>query len=363
MDQQRILVVDDDAVVRQVVSRSLEYAGYTTVSASSAEQAMHMLHGGELCHLVMSDVTMPGTDGLELLDTLNREFPETPVVLLTARHDLHVATSAFRRGAFDYLLKPFQREDLISTAERALEHGLRKRQSVLYRHNLENAMSEQTQSLQATMLDLQRSYDVTLAAMGDALELRDREIEGHSRRVTAYSIALARALGVDPISVIVIARGAFLHDLGKLAVPDAILRKPGKLTAEEMEIMREHCRLGYDIVRKIPFLAEAAEIVYAHQEKFDGTGYPRQLRGDQIPLGARIFAIADALDAITSDRPYRQASTFEFAIDEIAACRGNQFDPHVVDAFLALPISLWREIQTEISQNCQYEDVFRRAAA
>ena len=157
-------------------------------------------------------------------------------------------------------------------------------------------------------------------------------------------------MGLNAEQLKVIARGAFLHDIGKIATPDSILLKPGKLDAEEMRIMREHCQRGYDIVCKIPFLTEASEIVYAHQERFDGTGYPRSLRGEQIPLGARIFAIADTLDAMTSDRPYRKGTSFEAARDEIVRCCGGQFDPTVVEAFLRIPIESWNERRQEISR-------------
>jgi putative nucleotidyltransferase with HDIG domain len=148
----------------------------------------------------------------------------------------------------------------------------------------------------------------------------------------------------------VIARGAFLHDIGKIATPDSILLKPGKLSDEEMAIMKEHCERGYEMVRKIPFLREAAEIVYAHQERFDGTGYPRGLRGEEIPLGARIFAIADSLDAMTSNRPYRKGTTFAAATKEIVRCAGQQFDPQIVDVFLAMPNETWSELRAEIGK-------------
>jgi putative nucleotidyltransferase with HDIG domain len=197
------------------------------------------------------------------------------------------------------------------------------------------------------MQDLERSYDITLEAMGDALDLRDEETEGHSKRVTAYTIALAQAMGLESDELRIIARGAFLHDIGKIATPDSILLKPGKLTDEEMAIMKEHCERGYEMVRKIPFLREAAEIVHAHQERFDGTGYPRGLRGEEIPLGARIFSIADSLDAMTSDRPYRKGSTFAAAKEEIVRCAGTQFDPQIVEVFLAMPNETWSELRTQ----------------
>jgi len=200
------------------------------------------------------------------------------------------------------------------------------------------------------MQDLERSYDITLEAMGDALDLRDEETEGHSKRVTAYTIALAQAIGLESDDLRVIARGAFLHDIGKIATPDSILLKRGKLTDEEMSIMKEHCERGYEMVRKIPFLREAAEIVYAHQERFDGSGYPRGLRGEEIPLGARIFAIADSLDAMTSDRPYRKGTTFSAATEEIARCAGLQFDPQIVEEFLAMPNETWPVLRMELQK-------------
>src|SRR5258708_9944425 len=156
-------------------------------------------------------------------------------------------------------------------------------------------------------------------------------------------------MGVEAEEWRVIARGDLLHDIGKIATPDSILLKPGRLSNEEMAIMKEHCERGYEMVRKIPFLREAAEIVYAHQERFDGTGYPRGLQGEEIPLGARIFAIADSLDAMTSDRPYRKGTTFAAATEEIARCAGQQFDPQIVEVFLAMPAETWSELRLEIT--------------
>jgi HD-GYP domain-containing protein (c-di-GMP phosphodiesterase class II) len=156
-------------------------------------------------------------------------------------------------------------------------------------------------------------------------------------------------MGIPPGEIKIIARGAFLHDIGKMAIPDDILRKPGKLTPEEQTLMREHCERGYHMLRKIPFLAGAAEIVYCHQEFYDGNGYPNGLRGREIPVGARIFAVADTLDAITSDRPYRKSRGFDTAREEILRCSGTQFDPAVVEVFLKIPNELWQELRSEIS--------------
>ncbi len=310
MSQERVLIVDDESSVRAILAAVLERHGYFAITADGAARALEVLKEGPSYDLVMSDVMMPEIDGLTLLDRISIDYPGTPVVMFTAVHDIHVATSAFRRGAIDYVLKPFERSQLLSVVSRAVEHGRLRRQNSTYRQNLEEIVSARTGRLRATMQDLERSYDITLEAMGDALDLRDAETEGHSKRVTAYAIALAREMGLNADELKVIARGAFLHDIGKISTPDNVLLKRGQLDEEETEIMREHCERGYEMVRKIPFLRDASEIVLAHQERFDGTGYPHGLKGDQIPLGARIFAIADTLDAITSDRPYRKRRSF-----------------------------------------------------
>jgi putative nucleotidyltransferase with HDIG domain len=207
------------------------------------------------------------------------------------------------------------------------------------------ARSEQVRQ---SMADLERSYDITLEALGDALDLKDAESEGHSKRVTAFTIAIARAMGLSGEKIRVIARGAFLHDIGKMAIPDSILHKPEALTEAEMEIMREHCFRGYQMLKKIPFLSEASEIVYSHQEHFDGTGYPRGLSGRNIPLGARIFSVADTLDAITSARPYRAARTVQVARAEIERLSGKQFDPEVARVFLDMPHTIWEDLKKAI---------------
>ena len=217
-----------------------------------------------------------------------------------------------------------------------------------YQTNLEALVTARTEQLRQVVSSLEKSYDITLEALGNALDLKDAETEGHSKRVTAYTIAIARAMGLSSDQIRIIARGAFLHDIGKMAIPDQILKKPGKLDAEETAIMREHCYRGYQIVRRIPFLYEAAEIVYAHQEKFDGTGYPRGLKGEEIPLGARIFSIADTLDAMTSDRPYRARLPHSVARDEIIQWSGRQFDPEVVKVFLSMPENIWSDLRKDI---------------
>ena len=359
MPQERILVVDDEQSVRAVAAALLAASGYTVNTAESAEDALARLQQDPDYDLILSDIMMPGTDGLTLLDHLCTDHPGIPVVMFSAIDDAYVVTSAFRRGAIDYLLKPFERTDLERVVLRAIEHGRLRKQNTTYRHNLEAIVNTRTGRLRSTMQDLERSYDITLEAMGDALDLRDQETEGHSRRVTAYTNTLAQAMGLNSEELRVIARGAFLHDIGKIATPDAILLKPGRLTAEEMAIMKEHCQRGYEMVRKISFLRDAAEIVYAHQEQFDGNGYPRGLRGEEIPLGARIFAIADTLDAMTSDRPYRKGTSFETARDEIIRCAGSQFDPQIVEIFLSLPPETWSNLRAATEAQTPAPSPFR----
>jgi len=268
------------------------------------------------------------------MEYIRGKQPQLPVVMVTSVHDIDVAIDSMHRGAYDYLLKPFEREHLLGTVKRALEYRQTLEESNSYQQNLELVVRARTELLRQAMEDLEHSYDITLEALGDALDLKDSETEGHSRRVTAYTIALAREMGVSSAEIKVIARAAFLHDIGKMAIPDKILCKPGPLSKEEQKVMRDHCTCGYDMLRKIPFLSAAAEIVFTHQERHDGSGYPSGLRGSEIP--------------ITSDRPYRKARSFEAARKEILRHSGTQFDPGVVEVFLKIPPEIWHELRKEI---------------
>jgi putative nucleotidyltransferase with HDIG domain len=236
----------------------------------------------------------------------------------------------------------------------------KKLENRTYQTNLESLVEARTDQLQTAMANLERSYNITLEALGDALDLKDKETEGHSRRVTAFTIAIARAMGLAGDQIRIIARGAFLHDIGKLTTPDAILLKPGKLTADETAIMRVHCHKGYEIVKKIPFLQDACDIIYSHQERWDGTGYPRGLKGQEIPLGARLVAVANTVDAITSDRPYRSRQSDAAARKEIEDWSGRQFDPAVVKVFLGMPENIWEDLRKQIGNQAQHFAYFQR---
>jgi putative nucleotidyltransferase with HDIG domain len=349
MPNDRILVVDDEETIREIVCSMLGGAHFQTRQAANGVEALAILESGDEFDLVLSDLMMAEMDGIALLERAKERYPDMPIVMVTTVHDISVALQAIRNGAYDYLPKPFEREQLLATVRRALENRRLKRENDAYRTNLEVLVAERTQQWKTALSSLERSYDITLEALGDALDLKDAETEGHSRRVTAYTIAIARKMGMSKEEINVIARGAFLHDIGKMAIPDAILLKPGKLTDDEMAIMREHCYRGYKIISRIPFLAEAAEIVYSHQERYDGLGYPRGLKGDEIPLGARIFAIADTLDAMRTDRPYRKAQSIQAAREEIELWSGRQFDPAIVKVFLEMPDNIWEDLREDIN--------------
>jgi putative nucleotidyltransferase with HDIG domain len=361
MPQERILVVDDEEPIREIVCSMLGTANYACRQAASGVEALALLESGEEFELMLTDLNMDKMSGTQLLERSKERFPEMPVIMVTAVHDISVALGALRNGAYDYLLKPFEREQLLATVRRALENRRLKIENRAYQTNLEAKVDARTRQLREAWANLERSYDITLEALGDALDLKDAETEGHSKRVTAFTIAVARVMGIPDEQIRIIARGAFLHDIGKMAIPDAILRKPGKLTPDEVVIMREHCYHGYQMLKKIPFLGEAADIVYSHQEKFDGTGYPRGLKGEEIPLGSRIFAVADTLDAITSNRPYRPAQSVAAAKTEIQKFSGRQFDPEVVQVFISMPDNLWENLRKQID-NQIYRFAYSAAA-
>jgi putative nucleotidyltransferase with HDIG domain len=365
---ERILVVDDEEDIRKMIISMLASASscdrqdgreallagnYDCREAGDGLEALKVLNSGEEFDLVLVDLVMPNLDGMALLERTKDKYPDLPVVIVTEVNDVSVALHALRNGAYDYLLKPFEREQLLATVRQALENRCLKRENDAYRTNLEALVAARTQQWKNALSDLEKAFDMTLEAFGDGLDLRDAETATHSKRVTAYTIVIAKKMGLPKDEIAVIARGAFLHDIGKMAIPDEILRKPGKLTNDEMAIMEQHCYLGYKIVSRIPFLAGAAEIIYAHHERYDGTGYPRGLKGDEIPLGARIVAVVETLDSITLDLPYRPAQSFEAARKEIERWSGRQFDPQIVKVFLEMPAGIWEDFRREITAQSQ----------
>jgi cyclic di-GMP phosphodiesterase len=345
--KRRVLVVDDEPAVCNLLGEKLTLAGYDCRVCSNGQAALECL-AAETFEAIISDMNMPGISGLVLLDKSRGMYPRTAFLMVTGVDDIRVGIQAMKQGADDYLVKPFQFDVVLSSIERALEKKRLESEVEQYRQNLEGMVEQRTKQLHSAMKRIELTYDETLEALGAALDLRDNETAGHSQRVSRYCLEMAHAMGVEAEPLKHIARGSYLHDIGKIGIPDAILLKPGKLTLEEKQIMESHARIGYDLVSRIAFLAPAAEIVLTHQERFDGTGYPQGLVAGEIPIGARIFAVADTLDAMTSDRPYRRALPYSTARAEIEREANRQFDPEVVQKFLSVSQRTWENIRTEV---------------
>jgi response regulator RpfG family c-di-GMP phosphodiesterase len=331
-----ILIVDDDHEIRATLHEIFRSIGYQCCFAANDREAIAVFEA-ERPLLTITDVKMPVLDGLEFLKRARALDPDAVVLILTGVADVRTAVASLTSGAFDFILKPVNRDDMLRAARRALEH----RQAVLDRRAeqalLERRVAETARQLELTVRQLQDTYRSTLEALGSAIDTRDVGTQAHSRRVRGYSLALARAHGVAKSQLRDLEHGVLLHDIGKIGIPDAILLKPGPLTPAEWAVMRRHPEIGRQMIEKIPFLERAAPIVYHHHERWDGTGYPSGLRGEGIPLGARVFAVADAFDAMTFDRPYSRAISVEAARNEIRRSAGTHFDPAVVDTFLEIP--------------------------
>jgi response regulator RpfG family c-di-GMP phosphodiesterase len=344
----KILIVDDEAQIRSMLIRSLADGTCECIPSSNAFDALNKIHSDRFS-LVMSDICMPGMSGIDLLRLIKKHDPDISVIMISGVMDLTTAVDSLKMGACDYLTKPF---DLLSV-RRAVRRALERRRLIMenrcYQQELERLVQERTFELKGALKEVEESYRYTLEALAAALDAREHETQAHSQRVREYAVTLAQSLGLGAQELIDIGHGALLHDVGKIGVPDSILLKPGKLTSEEWIQMRRHPRVGYEILGGIKFLAPAADIVLTHQERWDGRGYPNGLAGPEIPLGARIFGVVDTLDAMTSDRPYRKALSFQAARAEVQHCSGTQFDPEVAEAFLSLAPETWQNIHDRIN--------------
>ncbi len=359
-----ILIVDDENSIREVLAEGLIGAGYPCSTASDADDAMRKLKSVRF-HLVLSDIRMPGTSGIQLLEQVKDHNPDIDVIMVSGVVDTDTALESIRKGACDYVTKPFNLTEVLFTVDRVVEKRRLLEENREYQRNLEVKVAERTEELsrknkeiqslfnelKTAFNEIQSTYEATLEALIAALDSRDSETQGHSMRVAEFTALVARHMGISEPELTDIRRGALLHDVGKIGIPDAILRKPGPLNEEEWEVMKQHPQLGYDMLKGITFLEGAIPIVLSHQEKFDGTGYPRGLKKDHIPLGARIFAVVDTYDAITSTRPYRAGRSYDVARDEIVKFSGSQFDPRVVQTFLKIPKQRFDEIRDQISKS------------
>lgn len=331
----RILVLDDEVVITKVVEAVLKGAGYQTVTACSAAEAISKVKEDKVgFDVIITDLTLPESNGLEVIAALHKMDRFLMAIVMTGFATKENAVASLREGAFDFIEKPIVPGKLLTILGKALELRTLRVENERYRLHLEDMVRQKSASLMEAMDQLKQSYDFSLQAMVGLLDMREHNTGQHCTRVMALSKALGKAMEVTGKDLDSLGHGALLHDIGKIAVPDNILLKPGPLTEEEWVVMRTHASVGYKILSASAYLKEVAEIVHAHHERFDGKGYPRGLKGTDICLGARIFAVVDAYDAMRSDRPYRRSMTREASATELRVGSGVHFDPTVVEVFL-----------------------------
>src|SRR5215208_1285770 len=317
-----VLIVDDEYSGRETLQSVLEGEGYNLIMAENGPQAIEKAKAF-LPDVILLDVMMPGMTGFEVCERIRNDplVAEIPIIILTALDDRESLLTGLKAGADDFISKPFDRFEL------------RARLIGITRLNRYHKLVDEREKLQKAHARLLEAYEATIEGWSHAMDLRDHETEGHSRRVTELTLKLARTFGMKEEDIVHIRHGALLHDMGKIGVPDAILHKPASLTDAEWVVMRQHPQFAYDMLYPVEYLRPALDIPLNHHEKWDGTGYPNGLRGKAIPLVARLFAVVDVWDALTSDRPYRAAWKEEAALAYIREQSGKHFDPQVVDAF------------------------------
>jgi putative two-component system response regulator len=317
-----VLIVDDEYAGRETLQSILEGEGYQLEMAENGMQALEKAKE-LLPDVILLDVMMPGMTGYEVCQRVRSdpEIAEIPIIVLTALDDRASLLNALKAGADDFISKPIDR------------YELRARLLGITRLNRYKKLVIERARLQEANQRLMAAYEATIEGWSHAMDLRDRETEGHSRRVASLTVELAQAVGMNEAEIMHLRRGALLHDLGKIGIPDSILHKPAKLTEEEWTVMRKHPQFAYDMLYPIEYLRPALDIPYSHHEKWDGTGYPRGKRGEEIPVAARLFTVIDVWDALTSDRPYRPAWAEEEALTYIREQSGSHFDPEVVKLF------------------------------
>jgi len=326
LDQQEtLLIVDDEAAIRRVLYQKLSREGYRCEEADTADQSLNMLETSPIA-LVILDIKMPGKSGIELLPEIKSGYHNTAVIMATAVTDVNVAIQCLKQGADDYLCKPFNLEEVSLAVQRALEKRRLKLEIREYQQFLEERVEEQTREIRKLFLG-------AIEALVSALEAKDKYTGGHSRRVTEIALALGKELGLSPQDMEDLRWGSLLHDVGKIAIQEVIQNKPDRLTPEEYEHIMTHAHIGALIVQPV-VNGKISEMIEHHHDHYDGSGLHQVIAGNDIPLGARIIAVADAFDAMISDRPYRSAMSITEAIDEIKRCAVTQFDPTVVIAFL-----------------------------
>lgn len=326
---ERILIIDDEEPIRMLLKEWLHTCGYECGEAADGSEGLNRALD-EDWDLVLSDIVMPGLNGIELARVMKQFKSAVPVVMISAERSSGTIQSAFREGAYDFILKPFDMDELEMTIARALERSRLAKENEDYRLLLEKRVEEQAEKIRSLTIG-------SIISLANALEAKDSYTNGHSQRVGEYSFLVAQHLDMDhhfreQIRVI-----GQLHDIGKIGLRESILNKPDRLTEEEYDLMKRHPVVSADILK--PVIKDVCVIcgVRHHHERFDGKGYPEQLKGDLIPLEARILTVADTYDAITTNRAYRASRGYDVAAAEIKSCSGSQFDPDVADAFLRVP--------------------------
>jgi response regulator RpfG family c-di-GMP phosphodiesterase len=320
----RVLVADDDPAIRKALRIIL--SGYEVREAGDGAEALRSFEA-EGADLVLSDLQMPAMGGLELLRRVKAADDAAAFIILTGAGTVENAVQALRLAADDYLVKPFNVDEVLLACERALEHRRLVLENRGYQQHLEGRVAQQAREIEGLLVDALRS-------LATAIDTRDDYTGGHVERVARYAAATGRELGLQGEELRALWIGALLHDVGKIGVSDAILRKPGALTADEYAEMKRHPVIGGKVMDSSSFLRPGLPAVLHHQEHWDGSGYPAGLRGEEISLQGRIVAVVDCYDAIVTARPYRDAATEQAAFAEIRECAGAHFDPAVVDAFL-----------------------------
>lgn len=329
-----VLVVDDDAVLCELFKRSLTRNEYSVLIAHTGSEAIGILEKASgMVDVALVDLRLGGEEGLGVLKALRQIDDSAIGVIITGAPTVGDAVEAMHLGAFDFVQKPISPQQLAAVLDRAIKYRRLLLENKRYQLHLEDMVREKNAALSRALDNISDTFQFTLEAITDILDAREQKTGEHSRRVARTAIILAREMGATPEEIQTIETGALLHDIGKIGVPDAILLKPGPLTPEERAVMDRHPHIGYNIIKAGPGLEEVSEVVLAHQERYDGSGYPRGLKGDEICLGARIFAVIDAYDAIRTDRPYSQGRGSREAFEEILRHKGTLFDPVVVEAF------------------------------
>lgn len=342
-NENSLLIIEKNEEKRNVLSTFFS-SKYSCEESDSIEAALPKLREKEYA-VVLAAFGQQGSNGLDLIPYLQSLSPRTvPVFISDSRTPGHTVR-AFRAGAFEVIQMPFTLKKVESVVENAMAQFEMRCLKDSYQYHLEELVAERTVEVDKALEEIENSYRMTLKALVQALETRDFETHGHSERVVTFSLRLGHELGLDKDTMRDLELGALLHDIGKIGVPDAVLRKPAKLDEEEWAKMRMHPHHGQMILRNIPFLEGAARIVAQHHEQWDGSGYPTGLRGEAIDIGARIFAVVDAFDAMVSDRVYRKGRPYEAALEELERCSGQQFDPMIVEAFKNIPKQDWEVLR------------------